>query len=91
MGVVYRVTNVALNRVYALKLLAPELAEDEAFRQRFKREMRIAASIKHPNVVGLHYAGEHDGLLYFVMDFVAGTDLLRHPAHIRPDGARASR
>ncbi len=77
MGVVYRVTNVALNRIYALKLLAPELAEDEAFRHRFKREMRIAASIKHPNVVGLHYAGEQDGLVYFVMDFVAGSDLLQ--------------
>ena len=45
MGVVYRATNVALNRIYALKVLAPELAGDEAFRERFKREMRIAASI----------------------------------------------
>ncbi len=45
MGVVYRATNVALNRIYALKVLAPELADDEQFRERFKREMRIAASI----------------------------------------------
>ena len=75
MGVVYRATNVALNRIYALKVLAPELAGDEAFRERFKREMRIAASINHPNVVGIHYAGEQDGLLFFVMDFIHGTDL----------------
>jgi hypothetical protein len=75
MGVVYRVTNLALKRIYALKLLAPELGEDEEFRQRFRREMRIAASITHPNVLGLHYAGEQDGLLFFVMDFVPGTDL----------------
>src|SRR5437763_5561400 len=75
MGVIYRVTNVALNRIYALKVLAPELAGDEAFRERFKREMRIAASIHHPNVVGIHYAGEDDGLLFFVMDFIAGHDL----------------
>src|SRR5437763_11084904 len=75
MGLVYRVTNVALNRIYALKVLAPGLAEDDQFRQRFKREMRIAASLHHPNVVGIHYAGEHDGLLFFVMDFVTGTDL----------------
>src|SRR2546423_1273090 len=75
MGLVYRVTNVALNRIYALKVLAPALAEDEQFRQRFKREMRIAASLHHPNVVGIHYAGEHDGMLFFVMDFVTGTDL----------------
>jgi serine/threonine protein kinase len=75
MGVVYRVTNVGLNRIYALKVLAPELAHDVAFRTRFTREMRIAASIRHPNVVAVHYAGEHQGLLFFVMDFVDGTDL----------------
>jgi Protein kinase domain len=75
MGVVYRATNVALNRIYALKVLAPELAEDPQFRERFRREMRIAASLHHPNVVGIHYAGDHDGLLFFVMDFVTGTDL----------------
>src|SRR5947199_8370837 len=75
MGLVYRATNVALNRIYALKVLAPELAEDEHFRQRFQREMRIAASLHHPNIVGIHYAGEHEGLLFFVMDFVTGTDL----------------
>src|SRR5450432_1966776 len=84
MGLVYRATNVALNRIYALKVLAPALAEDEQFRQRFKREMRIAASLHHPNIVGIHYAGEHDGVLFFVMDFVTGTDLrevlLKHGA-----------
>ncbi len=75
MGLVYRVRHVQLNRIYALKLLAPALAEDAQFRERFKRETRIAASLHHPNVVGIHYAGEHDGLLFFVMDFVTGTDL----------------
>src|SRR5436309_6105725 len=75
MGLVYRATNVALNRIYALKVLAPALAEDEQFRQRFRRSMRIAASLHHPNVVGIHYAGEHDGMLFFVMDYVTGTDL----------------
>jgi serine/threonine protein kinase len=75
MGIVYRATNVALNRIYALKVLTPELAEDDRFRERFKREMRIAASLHHPNVVAIHYAGEHEGLLFFVMDFVSGSDL----------------
>ena len=75
MGIVYRVTNVALGRVYALKVLAPELADDEQFRQRFQREMRIAASIDHPNVVGIHYAGEQDGFLFLAMDYVHGEDL----------------
>ncbi|MBV9684762.1 MAG: serine/threonine protein kinase [Solirubrobacterales bacterium] len=77
MGIVYRVTNVALHKVYALKTLTSELSDDAQFRERFKREMRIAASIAHPNVVGIHYAGEHEGLLFLVMDFVSGTDL-RH-------------
>lgn len=75
MGLVYRATNVALNRIYALKVIAPDFAEDENFRSRFKREMRIAASLHHPNVVGIHYAGEQDGLLFFVMDYITGTDL----------------
>lgn len=75
MGAVYRATHLALNRVYALKVLAPDLADDEQFRERFRREMRIAGSLHHPNVVGIHYAGEHDGVLFLVMDFIAGTDL----------------
>ncbi|MBV9165511.1 MAG: serine/threonine protein kinase [Solirubrobacterales bacterium] len=75
MGIVYRATHVALHRIYALKVLAPELVEDERFRDRFKREIRMAASLRHPNVVGIHYAGEHDGLLFLAMDYVHGTDL----------------
>src|SRR5437660_5926238 len=66
MGLVYRVTNVALNRIYALKVLAPEFAADEQFRARFMREMRIAASLNNLNIVGIHHAGEHEGMLYFV-------------------------
>ena len=90
MGLVYRVRHVALNRIYALKLLAPALAEDEQFRERFKREMRIAASLHHPNIVGIHYAGEHEGLLFFVMDYVTGTDLrevVRKEGAIEPNRA----
>src|SRR5437588_5643873 len=90
MGLVYRATNVALHRIYALKVLSPELAEDQQFRERFKREMRIAASLHHPNIVGIYYAGEHEGMLFFVMDFVTGTDLreilLKHGA-IEPNRA----
>src|SRR5437870_373966 len=74
MGMVYRATNVALKRIYALKVLAPELADDDQFRERFKREMRIAAQLNHPNVIGIHYAGEHDGMLFLAMDLIDGTD-----------------
>ncbi len=90
MGIVYRATNVALNRIYALKVLTPELAEDERFRERFRREMRIAASLHHPNVVAIHYAGDHEGLLFFVMDFVSGSDLrdlLKHGGAVDPHRA----
>jgi DNA-binding beta-propeller fold protein YncE len=51
MGVVYRATDLSLERPVALKLVAPELAEDERFRTRFLREPRLAASLDHPNVL----------------------------------------
>jgi serine/threonine protein kinase/uncharacterized RDD family membrane protein YckC len=75
MGVVYRATQLALDRTVALKLIAPEVAGDEDFRARFKRESRIAASIEHPNVIPVHEAGEVDGQLFIVMRYVDGTDL----------------
>src|SRR3981081_3538726 len=90
MGVVYRVTNIALNRIYALKVLAPELADDPAFRERFRRETRIAASINHPNVVAIHYAGEQERLVFFVMDLIVGTDLrevIRRSGALEPSRA----
>ena len=75
MGVVYRAIHLALNRVVALKLIAPELAEDPEFRERFKRESEVAASLDHPSVVPIYTAGEDGGLLYVTMRFVDGTDL----------------
>jgi len=75
MGLVYRATSIELGLVYALKILAPEVAGDEQFRRRFRRETRIAASLRHPNVVAIHDADEHEGLLFLVMDLIAGTDL----------------
>ena len=58
MSVVYRADHIRLKRNVALKLLAPELAEDEAFRERFLRESELAASLDHPNVVPIYDAGE---------------------------------
>jgi serine/threonine protein kinase len=75
MGIVYKATQLALDRPVALKLIAPELASDEEFRERFKRESRIAASIDDPNVIPVYEAGEEDGLLFITMRFVEGTDL----------------
>ena len=75
MGVVYRATDLSLERPVALKLVAPELAEDERFRARFLREPRLAASLDHPNVIPIYEAGEHEGQLYLAMRFVEGSDL----------------
>ena len=75
MGAVYRAQEEALAREVALKVIAPELAQDERFRERFLRESRIAASLDHPNVVPLYRAGEEAGVLYLAMRYVEGTDL----------------
>jgi YVTN family beta-propeller protein len=84
MSVVYLAHDPRLNRNVALKLLAPELAEDEAFRARFLRESLLAASLDHPNVVPVYEAGEADGLLYLAMRYVVGSDL---KALLRAEGA----
>ena len=84
MSVVYRAHDLALDRKVALKLLAPELAEDERFRSRFLRESRVAASLDHPNVIPIYEAGEAEGLLCIAMRYVEGTDLKRL---LRAEGA----
>src|SRR5919197_271557 len=75
MSVVYLAHDPRLKRNVALKLLSPELAEDEAFRARLLRESQLAASLDHPNVVPVYESGEVDGLLYIAMRYVPGTDL----------------
>jgi serine/threonine-protein kinase len=75
MGVVWRATQLALDRPVALKAMAPELAADAQFRERFQREAHLAASIEHPNVIPVYEAGELDGTLYLIMRWVDGTDL----------------
>jgi YVTN family beta-propeller protein len=75
MGVVYRATHLALDHAVALKVISPELARDQVFRRRFETESRAAVSIRHPNVVQVHHAGEEDGLLFVTMDLIEGFDL----------------
>jgi serine/threonine-protein kinase len=77
MGIVYRADDLALGREVALKVIAPGLAKDARFRERFSRETRIAASLEHANVVPVYAAGEESGHLYIAMRFVPGTDLAR--------------
>jgi serine/threonine protein kinase len=75
MAVVYRAADARLNRSVALKILAPELANDTAYRQRFVREMRAAAAVDHPNIVPVFDAGEADGVLFIAMRYVSGQDV----------------
>jgi serine/threonine protein kinase len=75
MSVVFRADNMRLGNEVALKVLSAELSENDAFRERFVRESRLAASINHPNIIPIYDAGEEDGLLYIAMRFVAGADL----------------
>ncbi|HYT25071.1 MAG TPA: protein kinase, partial [Actinomycetota bacterium] len=76
MGVVYQAEEAALGgRTVALKVLSPALSHDGGFRRRFLREMRLASSIEHPNVIPVYRAGEEDGLLYIAMRYVRAADL----------------
>ena len=92
MGVVYRAEQLRLGRKVALKLLAPELAENQGFRARFEHESRLAAVLDHPNIVPLFEAGEADGLLFISMRYVEGTDLrdlLSRDGRLEPERALA--
>jgi len=75
MALVYRARDEELDRPVAIKLLADNLAADEAFRQRFLREARLAAQLAHPNVVQIYDSGEADGRPYIVMEYVEGETL----------------
>ncbi len=77
MGAVYKGWQRSLDRFVAIKILPPGLESgDVDFAARFKREARAMAKLKHPGIIPVHDAGETaDGLLYFVMDFVEGTDV----------------
>jgi DNA-binding beta-propeller fold protein YncE/tRNA A-37 threonylcarbamoyl transferase component Bud32 len=75
MAIVYRAYEARLDRDVALKILAPGLARDDAFRRRFIRESRIAAAVDHPNIIPVFDAGEADGALFIAMRFVHGRDV----------------
>jgi serine/threonine protein kinase len=75
MSVVYRATHSRLGTPVALKALAPELSSDDAFRERFLREAKMAAGIDHPNVIPIYDTGLHEDSLYIIMRFVGGGDL----------------
>jgi Protein kinase domain len=75
MAVVFRALDERLGRSVALKILAPALAADEAFRQRFIRESRTAASVDDPHIIPVFEAGEAGGVLFIAMRYVQGGDV----------------
>ena len=90
MGAVYLATHLRLERRVAIKVLLPELAADESFRERFIRESQLAASLEHPNIVPVYDSDEEDGVLYIAMRFIEGEDLgslLRRNGALEPEQA----
>jgi serine/threonine-protein kinase len=75
MGAVFRGHDEALDRPVAIKVVSPDMAASAELRQRFVMESRTVARLRHPNIVAVYTAGEVDGLLYFVMEFVPGESL----------------
>ncbi len=75
MAVVFRAHDERLDRTVALKILAPGLEQDQAFRQRFVRESRAAAAVDDPHIIPVFEAGEAGGVLFIAMRFVRGGDV----------------
>lgn len=75
MGVVYQARQRSLDRLVALKLLAPERAGDPAFARRFAREARSLAALNHPHIVAVYDSGEAGGYFYLLMEYVDGQNL----------------
>jgi branched-chain amino acid transport system substrate-binding protein len=78
MGIVYLGYDPLLDRQVAIKVLAPHLVWEEGFVERFLREARAAARIKHPNIVTIHDVGQEGDQFYFVMEYLAGQTLAEH-------------
>ncbi|WP_395740412.1 protein kinase domain-containing protein [Prosthecobacter sp.] len=75
MGVVYKARQKTLNRIVALKLLAPERADDAKFAARFEKEAQALAALNHPHIVTIHDFGQAGGFFYLLMEFVDGVNL----------------
>jgi serine/threonine-protein kinase len=90
MAKVFLGTDTVLGRTVAIKMLAPQFADDDGFVQRFRREAQAAASISHPHIVSVFDTGSDDGLHYIVMEYVEGKTLAEYlggGGRIMPDRA----
>jgi serine/threonine protein kinase len=91
MGAVYKARQPALDRLVALKVLPPTVANDPGFAERFNREARALARLSHPNIVAVHDFGQAGPLHYLLMELVDGTNLreLEQAGRLSPQQALA--
>ena len=91
MGIVYMARDPDLDRLVALKILAPDLAKQPTTLERFRREARAAALLRHHNIVAIYDIGEAQGAHYIALEYVDGTDLqayISRKCRLDPDEAR---
>src|SRR5690606_12403863 len=85
MAVVYFGTDIQLERPVAIKLINAQFQDKPEYAERFVAEAKIVARWRHENIISVYYADQHDGLYYFVMEFIDGATLedllLRYTHH----------
>lgn len=86
MGVVLKAVDPALDRVVAIKVMAPHLAHSATARRRFAREAKAAAAVLHPNVIPIHFVSSDDEVSYLVMAYIRGGSLQKRLEHEGPMG-----
>lgn len=91
MGAVYQAVQRSLDRTVALKILPREFGADDSFRAGFEAEAKAMAKLNHPNLIGVYDFGEVDGMLYIIMEYVAGGSLYHASYGSRLDPREAAR
>ena len=86
MATVYLALDLALDRKVAIKVMSPSLADSDDNIERFKCEAKVAASLNHPNIIGIHAVGDDPEIAYFVMKYVEGRSL---DSVVRDNGAQS--
>ncbi len=90
MGTVFRARQISMDRIVAVKILAPKFAQDPSFKQRFLNEARTCAKLSHLNIINGIDCGEDSGYTYFAMEFVEGhtvKQILTEKERLEPDEA----
>jgi serine/threonine protein kinase len=89
-GVIYKAWQHGLERLVAVKVLRPRVSRLREARQRFGHEARVMAALQHPHVMPVHDIGEHQGVIFFSMDFATGGSLAQRLGAAQPPPAAAA-